>query len=613
MADFTTNVSGAPSGAIQPVQPVVDKSSLIGINAIGDIGAKLLSVGATVIQNKQKVDQENRMNAVVTSFSQKQLNLADAVEQGAMSSQEARMRMRKNYTDEIANNPSLTKLLAQTQADIINTAGLGKIVAEGTEQEKINIALQKEASMAGWIKPTASPDEQQAGIAAYSQFKRHEADINAQQNALQLASAKVGYERAKVGLATDRVQQVTAGYSQQTAKINLIEAKQQQQARVAVGGLADSYNFKFNQDLAEIERRKDAGEITPQEAIKLADQQYATITQLVSSVGRDAGGDYVNNITAPMQMRYNNSLKFLNGEIDKQILSNENERTIALQTKNALGDPKVARVVSTVRLLGNANLALIPGLNDAAMSILDKNTNPATKPADILPDTQEEKADVGNYLGVVKSSISGYNGGNYGADGNKDATQEQLNANVSNILRGIDVHSVAVDNPAEYNQVTDFLASSEFGKFTSSGGGVYQDAAQNASTILQTQYVDQVLPLLKTEWETTAIPKRNSNVYQAAPAGATDSTSPTSADATSSVIKPVFTGGGVVFRAEGPNANSTITRNKVKDLNAKVGTVLNKLIRMDAHLSGNTDYKAAYERYAPSIFGEETKPNADGQ
>lgn len=607
MADFTTNVSGPPQGEVRPAQPVTDNSSLIGLNAIANIGSKLLSVGTTMIANDQAQLKQQSIDTVVTAFSQKQLKLADAVEQGAMSSQEARMRMRKNYTDEISNNPSLTKLLAQTQGDIINTAGLGKVVAEGTEQEKINIALQKEATMAGWIKPTASPDEQQAGIAAYSQFKRHEADINAQQNALQLASSQVGYERAKIGLATDRIQQVTAGYNQQSAKINLVEAKQQQQARQAVGGLADSYNFKFNQDLQEIEARKDRGEITAQEAIKLADQQFATISQIVSSVGRDAGGDYVNNIVAPMQMRYNNSVKFLNGEIDKQILGNENERTVALQMKNALGDPKVAQVVATSKLLGNANLALIPGVNSAVMSILDKNTNPATKPADVLPDTPDEKADVGNYLGVLKSSMS-----NLGAvkdPNSKTETQEQLNANVTNVLKGIDVHSVAVSNPAEYNQVTDFLASPEFGKFTSSGGGVYQDAAQNASQILQTQYVDQLLPLLKTEYENTAL---NAPSAVTTARGLTPSTVRPGVP-TTSVIKPFFTGGGVVFRAEGPNANDTQTRNKVKDLNNKVGTVLNKLIRMDAHLSGNTDYKAAYERYAPSIFGEEKPADANSQ
>lgn len=602
MADFSTPISGPPQGSVTPAQPVTDNSSLIAINSLANIGSKLLSAGATVIQNKQKVDQENNLNNVVTSFSQKQLKLADAVEQGAMSSQEARMRMRKNYTDEISNNPSLTKILASTQADIINTAGLGKIVAEGTEQEKINVAMQKEASLAGWIKPSASQEEQQAGIAAYSQFKRHEADINAQQNALQLASAQVGFQRAKIGLATDRIQQVTAGYSQQTAKINLVEAKQQQQSRIAVGGMADSYNFKFNQDLQGIEDKLQRNEITQQEAIQLADQQYATITQLVSSVGRDAGGDYVNNITAPMRMRYENSIKFFNGEIDKQILSNENERTVALQMKNALGDPKVAKVVATVRLLGNANLASIPALNEAVMGLLDKNTDPATKPADVLPDTPEEKADVGSYLGVVKSSMGNFSAGNYGVDKNKEATQEQLNSNVSNILKGIDVHSVAVNNPAEYNQVVDFLASPEFGKFTSQGGGIYQDAAQNASTVLQTQYIDQVLPLLKKEYESTYIPSRSSSTYQAA-TGPVNETQPSSATATTSQIKPFFSGGGVVFRAEGPDANSPQVRNKVKDLNAKVGSVMNKLLRMDAHLSGNTNYKASYDKYSEAIFG----------
>ena len=607
MAEFSTPVSAPPQGGITPAAPVADQSSLIALNALGNLGSKLLSVGAEVVQNKQKVDQQNNLNNVVSSFSQKQLKLADAVEQGAMSSQEARMRMRKNYTDEIANNPSLTKILAQTQGDIINTAGLGKVVAEGTEQEKINVAMQKEASLAGWIKPTASPEEQQAGIAAYSQFKRHEADINAQQNALQLESAQVGFQRAKIGLATDRIQQVTAGYSQQSAKINLVEAKAQQQSRLAVGGIADSYNFKFNQDLQSIEDKLKRKEISPEDAVRLADQQFAIVTQAVSGVGKDAGGDYVNNIIKPMEMRYKNSVKYLSGELSEDILTRENERTLALQTKNLLGDDKVARVVATSRLFGNANLAIIPGVNQAVMGILEKNTDPQTKPADILPDTPDEKKDVASYLDLAKSSITGYNSGFYGTDGNKEATQGQLNANVSNILRGIDVHSVAVNNPAEYNQVVDFLASPEFGKFTSQGGGVYADAAQNASQVLQTQYIDQVIPLLKKEYESTYIPARSSNTYQAA-TGPVDDTQPSSATATTSQIKPFFSGGGVVFRAEGPDANSTQVRNKVKDLNAKVGSVMNKLLRMDAHLSGNTDYKAAYERYAEAIFGVKQEP-----
>lgn len=609
MADFSTNVGGAPQASVTPVQPVVDQSSLIQMNSLGNIGAKLLSVGAQVIQNKQMVDQQNNLNNAVSSFSQQQLKLADAVEQGAMSSQEARMRMRKNYTDAISNSPGLTKVLAQTQADIINTAGLGKIVAEGTQQEKANFALQKEATMAGWVKPDASQDEQVAATAAYTQFKRHEADINAQQNALSLAKSQVGYERAKIGLATDRIQQVTAGITQQSAQLNLIAAKQQQQSRLAVGGIADSYNFKFNQDLQEIERKKENNEITPQEAIRLADQQFATISQVVSQVGKDAGGNYVNNVISPMKMRYDNSIKFLNGDIDKQVLSNQNERSVALQTKNILGDPDMAQLIATNRLLGNANLAMIPALNTAVGNILNKNTNPTTKPADVLPDTQQEKADVGNYLGILKSSMSNFGAGDHAGD--KHETQAQLNANVSNVLKGIDVHSVAVNNPAEYNQVVDFLASPEFGKFTSQGGGVYQDAAQNASTILQTQYVDQVLPLLKSEYEKTYVPTRNSNVYQAAPAGSTDNTQPTSASSTSSVIKPFFSGSGVTFRAEGADANSTQTRNRVKDLNDKVGSVMNKLIRMDAHLSGNTDYKAAYDRYAETIFGKQGTATAD--
>ncbi|MNS33467.1 hypothetical protein D3C86_1339880 [compost metagenome] len=71
------------------------------------------------------------------------------------------------------------------------------------------------------------------------------------------------------------------------------------------------------------------------------------------------------------------------------------------------------------------------------------------------------------------------------------------------------------------------------------------------------------------------------------------------------VIKPYFSGGGVLFRAD-PTA-STAVKNKVNDLNKSVAPIVNKLIRMDAHLGGDTNYKSSYDRNFKTIFGFDQK------
>lgn len=598
MADFTTNVSVQAGAMPQPVQPVQDRSSLIALQGLSDIGGKILSVGAAALQQNQAKVQQDALNQVVGGFAQKQLSIADAVETNQISSQEGRMRMRANYTQAISNNPGLTDVLAKTQKELVTTAGLGSVVAEGTEQEKMQLALNKEALTAGWIKADASPAEQAAGAAAYTQFKRHQADIDAQQNQLSLDSAQIGLQRAKIGLATDRIQQVTAGYSQQSAKLSLEENVRKQRSQLAVGGMADSYFFKFNQDLDDIQKRKENGEMTPQEAVMAADKSFAVIQQAVNLTGRDAGGDYVNNLTAPMRGLYENRKQFLNGEIDKTTLENQNSVLLAKSKLNIIGDPKMAATTALTNLLGPNTLALLPEVNKTVADYLARNASPspASKPADVLPDNTEDKQSVNTYLSVVRSNMGAVDS-KQGDD--KTRTTNELNANVTNILKSIDVHSLTVNNPSEYNQVTDFIASPEYGKFVKQGGGIHAEAAENAKNILQSQYMDKVLPVLRQEFEKASVDTLGLERGLGGIEGA--AMMPATPKAAVDQIKPVFSGGGVTFRAD-PNA-STVMKNKAKDLNSNVAKVINKLLRMDAHLNGDTDYKGSYDRNFETIFG----------
>jgi hypothetical protein len=603
MADFSTNVGSSGGAAPQPLQPVQDKSSLLAINAISDIGGKLLSVGAAAIQKNQAQEEQAALNTLVGGFAQKQLNIASAVETGELSSQEGRMRMRANYTEAISNNPGLVDVLAKTQKEIVTTAGLGSVVVEGTEQEQMQRELTKTAVNAGWVKANASPEEAAAGVAAYGAFKKHQDDINGLQNQLSYDTAQINNSRAKIGLQTDKIQQVTAGYSQQTARIGLEEKVQQQRSQMAVGGMADAYYWKLNSELEDIKQRKAANQLTEQEAVQLADQAYSTVQQAINMTGRSAGSDYVSNVTAPMKGLYENSKQFLTGEIDEKVLNTKLAVTLGQSKLNIAGDPDTAKVLALTQLLGPAAISLQGEITGTVAKILGKNADPRPeiKPHDVLPDTPEQKRDNKTYLSTIKANLAGLNAVE---PAKQAATVDEINTNITNILKSIDIHSVSVSNPAEYNDVTDFLASPEYGRFTTKGGGFYEAAAANANTILQSQYVDKVSPLIQQQYQQALIPQRSSNVYQAA-TGPVDDTGVTSAVSATAAVKPFFSGGGVVFRAD-PSA-STSVKNKVNELNKTVAPIVNKLIRMDAHLNGDTNYKSSYDRNFQTIFGFDQK------
>ncbi|MNS74916.1 hypothetical protein D3C72_1084050 [compost metagenome] len=304
-----------------------------------------------------------------------------------------------------------------------------------------------------------------------------------------------------------------------------------------------------------------------------------------------------------MKGLYDNSKQFLTGKIDEEVLNTKNAVTIGLAKQNLLGDPEVAKITAVSQLFGPSTLALQGEITNSVVRILGKNSDPRpeTKPHDVLPDTPDGKRDNKVALAVVKANMGGLNAVE---PDKKEATTQDINAQVTNILRSIDVHSVSVNNPSEYNDVTDFLASPEFGKFTTQGGGIYEAAAANANTILQSQYVDKVSPLIQQQYQQALIPQRSSNVYQAA-TGPVNDTGATSAVSATAAIKPFFSGGGVVFRAD-PSA-STSVKNKVNELNKTVSPIVNKLIRMDAHLGGDTNYKASYDRNFQTIFGFDQK------
>lgn len=587
MADFNVNVAGAQGGS-QPQAPVRTQNTDMGLNLFAQVGTVLAKAGGEYADNQKKLKTQELINSNVSEFAQAQLRIADAVEAGDLSSQEGRMRMRANYTRGIADNPGLVEDYAKVHKDIISTSGLGKVVAEGTEEEQMSLAATKEASLAGWIPAHLSPDGKEAATQSYLQFKRAQEDLKAEAAKVNFATSKINQQAATVNLASSKV-------SLQSARLGLVEKERTERSRSAIASGADAYNQRFTNSMDEIKLRLDRNEITREQAVQLADQQFNTIQQTITAAGRDAGSDYLNSVISPMRSQYDNTKKFLTGEMTKEVLDNQNFINVAVQKNLLTADPQNAKLMAVTTMFQNADLTTMPAVNAQVVKMLGTNSDPKTKPADILPDTEDGKKDTQTYLNLLKSNLGASNNGSLL---NKDATGPEIDANISNVLRGIDAYSLSASNPAEYNTVVDFLASPEFGKYSSLKGGLPADTATSAKQVLQANYENQVMPLLKQAWEqskTGPVAQVNAGRNQI-PTGGTLNTS--------DAIKPTFTGSGVSFQVA-PGITDQRTRAKAADLNKQVAPVLNRLIRMSAHLEGTQDYKRIYNDNYAAIFGEE--------
>lgn len=592
MADFRTGIDPVNYNAGSAPTPVVDRSSAVGLDLFSDVVKSvvpgLLQRDAERRKAQASLEYEQAKNSALSGFAEQQLKLADAVESGQMSSRAARMRMRTNYTAAISNSPALIGDLAQVQKDIVSTSGLGKVVADGTDQEQFALAAEKEATLNGWVPPHLNDDQRAEATQKYLNFKRSQDEMAQQQ--------------AQVSLQTAKINQQTALYSRDSARLTLAQKERSERSRVAIGNMADAYNYKFNNDLTEIVARRDRGEIDDVAATQMIQQQYAIVQQTVTQIGSDAPTDYVNNMTNPMKLRYQNALDYVSGKIQKEVLDNRNSNIIAQQKLTLLGDPEVAQTVAVSSLFQNASPMLLSTIDAKVVSKISQNMKPnAGKPVDIMPDNDNDKQTTQSYLDMVKQGLTSVNSG---AAIDKDKTSQELDVHVSQMLNSVNAYGPVTSRPQDFNQVVDFLADPAFGKYTSSKGGVPADTAAQAKNVLSQQYEQAVLPLIQQEYENARIVDVKSSPTQALSGQATTVVS----DPTK-VIKPVFSGSGVIFQAD-PNASVAIKR-KAQDLNKSVSPVLNRLIRMSAHLNGNTDYRAAYQQNYEALFGINEGNNAN--
>lgn len=588
MADFSLSQIGETSGSpVQPQQGVASGAANQALSFAHTVGSALFGDYARRQEQRAEAEQESMANRAVTRFVNQQMQIADLVDQGKLSSQEARMRMRYNLTRAGADNPDLSQAFADAHSKVVGTAGMGKVAAEGTEQEQAFFAAQRDATKQGWVTPNMSQDEAARATMAFQAFNLEQQMIDAEQNAISL-------ERAQVGLVTDRIQQQTARITQSTASINLGLKREEVKARQHISSMADHYATGLNARFQALERQAEAGEISREEAVRQMDEQWLAVQATVTEAGRAADTSYLNNVVSPMQRMYEVRRGYLTGETTKEVVNEQVELALARQTLMLTADPEDASTIALSRLLGQGGaLALTPELSDIAIKHIERNSDSTRRPANILDPSDEEGTR--GYLGILKNSVR------RAADGSLEGgveAEREVEVNLNQVLRGVGTYGASAESPAEFKATVEFIASDDYGRYVESHGtAINRENAAQASAVLREHYDEVARPLIQQEWRDAS-----TLTYEVF-----DPARPETAGSRQDVvelIRPSFDGGGVRFVPVDDAQVDNRVRRKMEDLNRRVAPVVNQLVRMGAHLEGHRNYAEIYQRnYEPLFAG----------
>lgn len=569
--------------------------------------ASLVNTVGAFIPSKRDLDaiaerrQQQTAASVTEMYSQEALRLADAVDTGQMSSNVARSRMRRLYSQYIADNPGLQKEIYDVHNNIISTSGLGQVIDEGTEEEQLQAAYRKKVADAGFITAGMNEEEQAAAVEQYRSFELSKYMLEIQTKQMEFAnseleniSKRIGIERGQIGLQNDRIglqrSRIGLQNDQIETQTKLLNLQRQQASYVAdmmIGQMSQTFTPTFQRNVNEV--ITGLGESPTPEQRMLAQEKInnlwtETYGAVIQQMGPGASTENVNLTLAPIKFWMEKAMEVVNGDRELSSLQTQNDLLTQRQALSMMGDPEVKAAAALTSIMGE-NIALSTVFTEAGVRAFKRSLE-GNPPAITSPEYREFSA-----LSVATLEAA--------ANGQLESPQsvEEAKTNLNNLLAGIG----SVYNPSaqDLDVAAEQLSSLQFGAYVNKFGfeGFDREALQGALSTFDEYYVQQVVPLIREEWNSAEL----SNPAMGMPGQAPRVSKPANKN-----IRVDFSGAGVRFVPT--DSSDGLVANHARKMNQEVAPVINKLVRLGAHLQGNTDYRNFFEQNFREIFdmrGEE--------
>lgn len=549
------------------VQPVDNKA---GEYLASGLAGTINNVNSILFNPDAKAAKaQGAKNGIFAEYAEEVSLLADAKDQG-MSTDEASRRLRVLQNTYLGNYPELADDFFTFSNKLMTENGLGGPIHKETPIETANRKKIETAVADGW-----NPND----MAAYDRFKNNSAYLEQlkQQVELTLASGQqlTAQTQASATLALHDLVSSTVPWVN-----NLITTTNQQLKSVADPiqrqAIIDQTKAKYGQQAALL----GAARSQSQNAI---DTSYLT-----------AATDGLMKVWEEVAT----------GKSDAAALTNANALAQAKADAIVYVDPKIASLIALDKASKFSDPMAIRALDQAKLNLWGRlnNTTVGAITDDKPPDIVDKAENVALVFDELKKGTT-----NLINDKTADPEAKAAQSNkIVNTLRSVVAYGSSDQDATNFTSVVDFLADTSVGKFMEQNKDtINPQIADQAKYVVQQQYDRVVTPLISERWlEAQAqIVKgqpglSKSDMFSTGIGLSSNNVESMEEIDINKAIIPTWNGAGIEFTVAPEFRDNAIIRATAKDLNTgpnAAAPAINKLVRLNAHLSGNTDYKKAYD------------------
>lgn len=553
MAEFGPSVTEAP----QTPNFVTPKPG-VETGAAGIEGLTNIFAGVRELRKTQKASAAEKN---ISSFTNKQLAIVQAVDQGKMNSQFGRTQMRANLMQMINDYPSLRKEIISANAGIIGAGGMGSVIDEGTKAEIREENLRSTMVSQGLVQPDASEEQFQQAKNNFMLAAEAKRRYDAEMETLSMQAKKIGITTSQMELIDKKRKQAAESYLVNEAPARMEQFKNTADSLLSLvgtegydeGTVISLIEERFNQFESELRVPLSQTDSSTRDALMKGYRDYKDIV-----------------------------VKRAKGEYTQEAYKRQIARITTQQEMVALNNPIISKAVALSNL--GLNDLLLPEqlqVSEAAAQFLSTNLDTAEAPANLFTDSSTGRKALDAYFKTIGQS---------GAELTDEQKSEQAQ-HLSRIFDGVeDYESFIQRNPEKaIGMVTDWMSTQDFYKLRQENPEAFANS-DTAMRILQANYGDEVWGMIDREFTKNNIVRPQVGTMEGTlmPQVSTQSTP------TAEAVSYRSTSGGMEFFAMDKNDPAAVT--KAKRLNKELAPIINKNLKAFAHLEGSNDYKGYWDR-----------------
>jgi len=569
---------------------VTAKEGVSGPSALGAVADVFGGVKDVLIEDKKSKD-EAKTKKILTDFRNKQLLIAQAVEQGKYSSSVGRSMARKNFIEFSNNYEGISNEIFKEHKNILGTAGLGKVIDTGTDAEKMLQSQNEALVREGLVDARAS--EQEFEEARNKMRKSLEAKRN-----YDLELQNINLQKAKTGLSK--------------SNLELLEKQESRASYNYLTGISEVGYESFKVSMDNLVSKASSGEFPSANIVAEINNQFMSIQQEFAVPLSRLSSTQATALMKPFETAKQVAIDLASGKISKEIAENKFKTALNLNKSLAMGDERIARAAGLSAIFPSDPILIELSTTTAVADFLGVNS-------------QKKPEEVKSPFSVTKDNRRGFKGyveGLNRASKSKDMTPEmdnEINNHIENIMDGVgDYEGFIKKNPDGAIELMNWIGTQDFLKMRTERVEAFKNI-DNAKQVISEHYSNEVWGMVQEEFKNSTVTIVNEEERKIG-ALVSDPSQPKGQMATPAGIDVVSTPnsetvnvdeeGNVVFEANGKGGELV---SEAKRLNKTLAPIINKTVRAMAHLDGKSNYKAYSTKALSQILGTEIASPTDGE